>query len=377
VSSTPPEAPKVPSPPRVEANPTPAPVAPFTHRLQVMALGLLTFVLIIHLMTHFATILQQLCIAALLGYLIVPLHRWLGRHGLSPLFSGIVLLAGFVGAVYGLGLMIYQSFEDLGSNLAEYQKNLKRMIGDVVEVIPGLDVETVERMIAGDAHTAADHARRLRSTVGSFLDFASNVVIVLVYLGFLLVEQASFTRRIRWAFGPARSRPILVVVGRINASITRYLAVMTFLSLLTGLLTTVVLWLFGVAYAVLWGVVTFLANYIPYVGSMVAVALPVLLCLVQFGSLWPAIGLLVVLTVINNVIGFVIQPMVAGRTLDLSPLMILLSLAFWGAIWGVVGMILAVPLMVVVKAILENIEETRPLAGLMAHTGSDSHSSGG
>src|SRR5262249_14180722 len=153
--------------------------------------------------------------------------------------------------------------------------------------IPGVDVDTLERMIAGDSRSAADNARRLLSTAGSFLDFASNVGVVLVYLVFLLIEQASFVRRIESAFGPAPARRILAVVGRINASITQYLSVMTALCLLTGVLTTLVLVLFGVDYAILWGIVTFLANYIPYLGSLVAIVLPVLLCLVQFGGLWP------------------------------------------------------------------------------------------
>ena len=97
-------------------------------------------------------------------------------------------------------------------------------------------------------------------------------------------------------------------------------------------------------------------------------ALPVLLCVVQFGGLWSAVGALVLLVLINNVIGSVVQPLRAGRRLGLSPLKILVSLEFGSAVWGVVGMTLAVPMAVAVKTVLENIEETRPVAGLMAHT---------
>src|SRR5262249_54116865 len=252
--------------------------------------------------------------------------------------------------------------------LPVYQRNLRNMVYELAEHIPGVDAQTVERMLVGEARTAQENVRTLQSALGTFLGFASNVVVVLVYLVFLLVEQAGFARRIESAFGPVRARPILAVVARINTSITQYLAVMTFVCLLTGILTTAVLLAFGVDYAILWGILTFLANYIPYLGSLVAVALPVLLTVVQFGGLWPAVGVLVLLVLINNVIGFVIQPMMAGRRLDLSPLMILVSLAFGSAVWGVVGMILAVPMAVVVKTVLENVEETRPIAGLMAHT---------
>jgi AI-2 transport protein TqsA len=362
-------SPEAATPPAAEPAPVPAPATTFFRRLQVAALSLLIIVLAIHLMTRFATILQQLCVAALLGYLIVPLHRWLVRRGLSPLLSGVALLAGFVAAAYGLGLMLYQSFEDLSRNLPVYQRNLRNMVYELAEHIPGVDAQTLEQTLVGETRTAQENIRSLQSALGTFLDFASNVVVVLVYLVFLLVEQTGFARRIESAFGPVRARPILAVVARINTSITQYLAVMTFVCLLTGILTTVVLLAFGVDYAILWGILTFLANYIPYLGSLVAVALPVLLALVQFGGLWPeAVGVLVLLVLINNVIGFVVQPLLAGRRLDLSPLMILVSLAFGSAVWGVVGMILAVPMAVVVKTVLENIEETRPIAGLMAHT---------
>jgi predicted PurR-regulated permease PerM len=377
VNLTPPLTPEDAAPPAVTPAPVPASAPLFYRRLQVAALSLLLVALVLHLATRFASLLQQLCVAALLGYLIVPLHRWLVRHGLSPLLSGVALLAAFLAAAYGLGLMLYESFEELSRNLPTYQRHLQAMIARAAEHVPGVDVETLERMIAGPPGSAEDSARRLRDALGTFVGFASSVVVVLVYLVFLLVEQAGFARRIESAFGPARSRRILDVVARINASITEYLAVMTFLCLLTGLLTTAVLLAFGVAYAALWGVVTFLANYIPYLGSLVAVVLPVLLALVQFDSPLPALGVLVLLVAINNIIGFVVQPLMAGRRLDLSPLVILVSLAIGGAVWGVVGMILAVPLAVVVKTVLEHIEETRPIAGLMANAGTDARGPGG
>ena len=377
MNRTPPVPPEAAPPPAVVPAPAPAPAPTFYRRLQMTALSLLIIVLVIHLMTRFATLLQQLCVAALLGYLIVPLHRALVRRGLSPLLSGVALLAGFFAATYGLGLMLYESFEDLSRKLPDYQRNLRAMITRAAETVPGMDAETLERMIVGPPGSAEDNARRLRAALGTFVDFASNVVVVLVYLVFLLIEQAGFGRRIASAFDPVRSDRILAVVARINASITEYLAVMTLLSLLTGLLTTAVLLAFGVAYAVLWGIVTYLANYIPYLGSLVAITLPVLLALVQFDSPLPALGVLILLVAINNIIGFVVQPLLAGRRLDLSPLVILMALAFGGAVWGVVGMILAVPLAVVVKTVLENIAETRPIAGLMANAGTDAQGQGG
>jgi predicted PurR-regulated permease PerM len=135
---------------------------------------------------------------------------------------------------------------------------------------------------------------------------------------------------------------------------------------LSGVLTTVVLILFGVDFPVMWGVLTFFANFIPYVGSFVVVLLPVVLDVVEAGSLGHSFVLLLALTAVQQFVGLAVEPLLAGSRLNLSPLVIILSVSFWGVIWGVPGMILAVPLVVVIKTVLENIEETKFLALLLA-----------
>ena len=105
----------------------------------------------------------------------------------------------------------------------------------------------------------------------------------------------------------------------------------------------------------------FLLNYIPYLGSLVAVSLPIVLSFVQFpeGEIWKGIAITIALIGVQQIIGTVIEPRMAGQRLDVSPLLILLSLAFWGSVWGIVGMILAVPLLVIVRIVLDNIAEKR------------------
>ena len=128
-----------------------------------------------------------------------------------------------------------------------------------------------------------------------------------------------------------------------------------------------ILFAFGVDYAVVWGLIAFLFNYIPYLGSFVATVLPVLLSLVQFENQGLTLAILVLLLVMQNAIGYLIEPRLAGKRLDLSPLVIILSLAFWGSLWGIVGMILAVPLVVTIKSILEQTAPTQPLARMLSN----------
>jgi predicted PurR-regulated permease PerM len=173
---------------------------------------------------------------------------------------------------------------------------------------------------------------------------------------------------VAYAFGDERGQEIMRIAGSINAAVSKYLAVKTFTSFLTALLSVLVLAAFGVKYAVLWAILTFFANFIPYIGSMVAVALPIAMSFVQFpDALYKPIVVLVLLTLVQQLIGSVIEPRLIGKKLGVSPLIILLSLAFWGMLWGIPGMILSAPLVVSIKIILENIEYTRSIARLCSN----------
>jgi predicted PurR-regulated permease PerM len=340
----------------------------FARRLNVVAMSVLLIVLTLHLAREFATILQQLLIAGFLAYLILPIHRRLVRNRVAPWLSALLLIVVFMSASYGLGQMIYTSIADLATGIPKYQRTLSNLIQRAADRIPGVNKQVLQQIIVGQNASVESTVEVIRSALGSFFTFLTQLTLVLVYLAFLMAEQVSLRGRIATAFDPEQSSRILTVIAKINDSIVEYIAVKTLMSLLTMVLTVVVLVLFGVKFAMLWGIVAFLFNYIPYVGSLVATLLPVMLSLVDSESPLRALVLLIVLTVVQNSIGYVVEPRFAGRRLDLSPLIIILALAFGGTVWGVCGMILAIPLTVAIKAVLENIDQTRPFAALMSNT---------
>jgi predicted PurR-regulated permease PerM len=350
----------------------PPPVAPepppsFDRQLNSVAMGLLILALVIHLLQVFATVLQQLFIAVFLTYAILPAHRWLVRRGASPFFSFFLIAMGFFASVFGLGQMTYSSAEELVESLPAYEQSLRRLGQETAWNVFGVEADPVGDLLRTERWSAQVSGAWLQAVLGTFFGFLGQAFVVLIYLIFLLAERGGLARRVVEGYGESRAPRIMALVDRINASIEQYLAIKTWVSILAGLLTTAVLMLFGVPFAPLWGVLTFALNFIPYLGSQVAVLLPVALSLVYFESLWVALGLLAILLVIQNAIGYYVEPRMAGRQLDLSPLVIILSLAFWGSLWGIVGMILAVPLVVVIKTILENIPQTRPIAMLLSN----------
>lgn len=328
---------------------------------------MLIVVLAIHLLQMFEAVLQELFIAALLVYLIMPVHAWLVRHRVPPMLSFAIIVLLFLGCSFGLGQMIYYSIADFNSNWQVYQKNLKNLGRLATERLPAPAAEQLNLFVHREEHSLEGQIHMLQSALGSFFGFLSQMVVVVIYLVFLLAERSSLTRRLHNSFEGQRGRDIVATVDRIHASIAQYLAVKTAMSVLTGASTALVLLVFGVDYAVFWGILAFLFNYIPYLGSYVTVILPVLLSLVQFEDPGWALAILAVLLIIQNLIAYAIEPRLAGSRLNLSPLVIILSLAFWATIWGIVGMILAVPLVVVVKSILENFRETKPLATLLSN----------
>jgi predicted PurR-regulated permease PerM len=343
------------------------PATRFYRQIHIAALGLLIFVLLVYLFREFAAILQELFIAAFITYLIFPAHRWLVRHGVPSFVAYLCIVLGVVALFWFLGTILYSNLEDLNDKLPAYRENLGRMIRQVSEQVPGLDAGMLQRLVAPESSSTDKTFGLVRSALGAFFGFLSQMFVVLVYLAFILADRAGFDRRIEAAFEPQRARDIRTVIDGINIAIENYIVVKTFMSFLTGVSTTVVLLAFGVDYAILWGVVAFLLNYIPYLGSVVAVVLPLLLSLVQLQSPQLTLVVLVLLLIVHSIIGFVVEPFMAGRRLHLSPLVILLALAFWGSLWGITGMILAVPLVAVVMAILESIKETRPIAVLLTN----------
>lgn len=347
-----------------QAAPEGEPATRFYRQIHIAALSLLILVLLVHLLQTFAMVLQQLLVAVLICYLILPIHHWLVRHRFSAFFSYFLIVFFILAGGYMLGSMIYNSFADLELKMPIYRDNLTRVMDRASKDMPAFDMHAVTEVVGG---ASVDQSLKMFQTeIGTILGFFSQVVIVLVYLVFILAEQTRLPKRVQQAFDPRHVDNIMSVLNRINGAISRYVMVKTFVSVLTGLLTYVVLKLFAVDYAVLWAVIAFLLHYVPYVGPVAAVFLPSLLCLVQHESLWRAFAVLFLLNLVQTVIGYVLEPLMFGKRLDLSPLVIIASLAFWATIWGVVGMILAIPMIVVCKTVLENIPDTRPLARMIS-----------
>jgi predicted PurR-regulated permease PerM len=365
LSSTEPQQPAEPAPAELVTD-----SSRFVRRLLVATLSLLLLVLTVHLLEKFRTIFEPLFIGVFIAYLILPIHAWLVRRGMPALVAYATILLLLLLMLVGVGTLAYVNYRDVTARLPEYERRLDAKVRDALADLP---VEVPEgrkllRELPLEQYFSAQQLLgALGAAVGTFLDFFTWLAVTFVYLVFLIIEKETFPRRILRAFGEQQGKYVLDVVVSINQAIAQYISVKTLVSLIAAVASLVVLLLFGVDFAVTWALLIFLFNFIPYLGSMVATALPILLSLVQLEELWQVAVVAVLLIAIQQAIGAFLEPRIAGRRLDVSPFLILLSLAFWGMLWGIVGMILAVPMLVILRIILENIKETRPIAILISN----------
>jgi AI-2 transport protein TqsA len=322
-----------------------------------------------YLLKELAPLLRPLVLAVFLAYTIVPAHEALGRR-VSARLAGPLLALLVAAAVLGLAAILYTNLVDLKEELPRLIERADGLIDRLRtwghSHLPAWAFEAGPDTAGAEAETSA----RLKALVSRLVNigagFVGEALVVVFYLVFLLLEVRRFPARIQSGFLPEKADRVLAVVGSINHAMTSYLGAKILSSLVTALPVVVILWAFGVSFPGMWGVLTFIGNFIPYVGSLIALVLPVLLAVLELEPPWRPLTVLVLLVLVQFVTNNFIEPRLTARAVDLSPLVVLIALAFWGLCWGAVGLVLAVPLTVMLKIVSENIPLTRPLARLMS-----------
>ncbi len=203
------------------------------------------------------------------------------------------------------------------------------------------------------------------STINKTVSWAKNFILFLIALAFIVPTLNSTASKISAAF-PKRKYTIRRVLIDINQKIQNYIIVKSIISFITGVLTYIICLAFGVKYALLCGVVGFLLNYIPYIGSVIAVILPGLFLMLYNDSFIMVILLVAALTGMQQVLGTFLEPKFQSDAVGLSPIVILVSIMVWGFIWGMIGVVLAVPIMSSISLICENIEGLKPISKMLS-----------
>jgi len=330
--------------------------APLARALVVIA----ALVVILAGMRVAQPILVPFLMATFLAVLTSPAVRWLVRYKIPAgvAIGGVVVFV--FGVVYGIGSLVATSADEFFGRIPEYEQQLDQWIGLLRERAPWLATDlrsSLQSMAPPDSFIA--FAGRLFSGLGSFL---LAIVLTIFILIFMLFEAQVIQSKLHRALGNNHS---VEYAQRFTRSVQRYLVIKSLVSVLTGLVVWGFLELINIDYPILWGTLAFLMNFIPNIGSLIAAIPAIILATIQQGI--P--GMLISMAgfaAINAVIGNLLEPRLMGRSLDLSTLVVFVSLIFWGWVLGPVGTLLAVPLTVVVKIGLEVYPKTRWIAVLLS-----------
>ncbi|MBM9594270.1 AI-2E family transporter [Roseitranquillus sediminis] len=280
-----------------------------------------------------------------------------------------VVLIGFTLAAVAIFTLIATSFARVAAAIPGYEQNLDALIGRGANLV-GIDDEPSWERVREATLDRISGTRMIAPVAASLRGFGVTLFLVVLYASFFVSERVQFERKLRLAMGDTeRGERALALLARINERVGQYLLVKTLVNVILGLISFAIMWLIGIEFALFWAVLIAFLNYIPYVGSLIGVLFPVLLSLAQSGSIAFALLALVTLTAAQVYVGGVLEPRMMGRAFNLSPFVVLLALAFWGALWGVPGAILSVPLTASLVIVLAEIRETRPAAILMSASG--------
>ena len=327
-------------------------------QIQTLCLCLLTAVVVgaaVHwlrpvLMPFVLSLFIVVGLTALVKVLMTRLH-------IPPLLAVVVTLVLGILVLTAFGLFVSMSIGQPATNAELYQQRMEELIGQALDGLRlerfGMERQQVRQQLTEWSGWAA--GKLLLSTGRAVKGILSNGTLVLIFVCFLMLGSSG------------RTRTVSTEWQEIESNVRRYIVVKLALSTITGVLVGLALWILGVDMAVLFGLLAFLLNFIPSIGSIIAVLLPIPVVLAS-----PDVsGVTVILAIalpgsVEFVIGNVIEPRFMGKSFDIHPVTILMALIFWGMLWGIIGMVLATPVTAVGKILLEKHPLTRPVAELLA-----------
>lgn len=292
-------------------------------------------------------------LAVFIYYVVSPVATALERRARLPRWSSILLTFLLVAVFLGLlGLLITTSVSGLLDSAPIYREKLVNFAQRIFAVLDRYHIDLGQGNFL-ESLRQLPIGRIVGGAAGTVFSLVTNGFLVLIFVIFLLIGRRADTVRTG-------------ILREMDEKIRRFLVMKFIVSAVTGTIVGAILALFRLDLALVFGVLAFLLNFIPSIGSIIATLLPIPVALVQYESVWTVVGVVAFPGAVQVIVGNGIEPKVMGEGLDLSPVTVLLALVFWGLLWGVVGMLLATPITAVLRIVLARFQTTRPIAELMA-----------
>ncbi len=349
------------------------------NELIIYALLFIAFVVLMVVFSLLKSILIPFALAVFLAYVLFPIVKLLTRIRIPYGLAVAIVLFLFLCIFLAAALIIGNEINNFVQALPRYQQALKLQLNKALSAYSSL-VDRFAAALPGDPAVSSSPSQHqptiisgiisnLFSGLLSLFSILSDFVMVFFILIFLLAGANSFKKKLITAWGSEEEEKAARIIKSINEGIGGYIIIRSVINLGLAIVVTGVLLLFKIDYAYIWGPLTGILNFVPYIGAFIAVIPPIVVALIQHNSYWTAAFVLLSIVAIQNIEGNIITPYYIGRRVNLNPLAVLMGLILWGFIWGPVGMILATPLTTCIKIFCDNVEPLKPIGVILGSTG--------
>lgn len=336
-------------------------------------IGFISFVIFVYILMALKEILIPVTIAIFLTYLFHPVLRKFKKYKIPNWLTITLLVVGLFAFYYLMGLLLASNYSVFANKIQNYAEKVVVFLENSLapfnitarEVAEMLNIR-IEDFNATTIFQGLFKAGVIQNIFNSFSTLLANLFISLIFWIFMIMGKDKFEEKIKFAFSEQREI-IGKILSSINIQLQSYLVIKTIVSLITAFVVTVILWVYGIDFPIAWGILTFMFNFIPNIGSIIISIFPMLVALIEYGFGFTSISMAVLLFLNQSIMGNLVEPHYLGRQMDLSTVFVLFSLIFWGWVWGIVGMLLSVPIAAAMKIICSNIDSLKPLAILMGN----------
>jgi AI-2 transport protein TqsA len=330
-------------------------------KVLIILITVALFVIVVDGMRAAAAIINPFLLAVFLSSLCAPLLYWLQRRGVPNGLGVAAIVLGLLVVAILLMIFVGRSLNTLAQQLPVYQERLTELMAQAFDWLNKLGLDMTKSPVT-DYVTPRKVMSLVYYGLSLFRGLFTNMFLILLIVLFILLETAGFPRKLQAAFPDPEGA--LGHFKSMTANVNRYMGFKALFSLATGVSLWILLALIGVEFAGTWGLLAFFLNFIPAIGSFIAAIPAIIWALVQLG-LPSALLTLLAYLVVNIIIGNLLEPKFMGHKLGLSPLVVILSMIFWGWVLGPIGMVLSVPLTMIGKIALATSADTRWLAVML------------
>lgn len=324
----------------------------------------------IYILKELQSIIMPFFIAIIIAFVFLPLYTYLVKKKIPAGIAIVCVILIIIILSNIVSVLIYTSINTFSEQFPKYELKFLKIYEDVA-----LRFDLSEEQIASinksvDLKSLLLEGKFTSTITGVFSGITGllgNYILIIFYVIFLLTESKSIKDRFAKAFPDRDQSEMSSSFIKIFSGVKDYIAGKTLLSFIQALVIGFILWIFGVDFYFIWAFMFFISDFIPNIGSLIVSILVMIVMLLQFDNIITPIIILGILIFIQNLKGNLLEPKIFGARLDLSPLLLFVSLIFWGYIWGIMGMILSVPIMSMIKIVLMNFPKTEPIAILMSY----------